>query len=337
MVRPIGIFTGKHDPHASRVEAALCRRALPFVRFDRDPFPSRGSLTAILDRKEAQWRTSLQSRNQPSFHFEDLQSIWYRRPSSSFRFHDMLSPENRAFAEGEARKGFDGVLRSTNCFWVSHPDALQAVEWKPRQLVVARQCGMNVPKTCITNSPEDALSFVEACGGSVIYKALRHGNVSKYGPALRQNQPVQTIYATVQTLSHVKEYARSIVHTATMFQEIIPKICDIRVTLFGDRVFATEIHAHHVERARVDWRKGYGDISYATHTLPGEIEQACLKMLNVFALAFSAIDMVLTPSGEYIFLEQNGNGQWLWLEDETGQPMTDALIDLLAGVKFHGN
>ena len=41
------------------------------------------------------------------------------------------------------------------------------------------------------------------------------------------------------------------------------------------------------------------------------------------------MDFIVTPSGDYVFLENNPFGQYLWLELETGVPLTDAIIDLL--------
>jgi hypothetical protein len=37
----------------------------------------------------------------------------------------------------------------------------------------------------------------------------------------------------------------------------------------------------------------------------------------------------VTPSGEWYFLEVNSMGQWLWIEDLTGLPITATLADSL--------
>jgi hypothetical protein len=39
--------------------------------------------------------------------------------------------------------------------------------------------------------------------------------------------------------------------------------------------------------------------------------------------------MIVTPDGEYVFLELNPNGQWLWLEHELGLPLVATMADLL--------
>src|SRR4029453_19406378 len=46
-------------------------------------------------------------------------------------------------------------------------------------------------------------------------------------------------------------------------------------------------------------------------------------------LRFGAIDLIETPEGEHVFLENNPNGQWYWVEMMTGQPMARAMADLL--------
>jgi hypothetical protein len=51
--------------------------------------------------------------------------------------------------------------------------------------------------------------------------------------------------------------------------------------------------------------------------------------LTRFGLVFGAFDFAVTRTGAWWFLECNSNGQWAWLEERTGLPMTAALADLL--------
>jgi glutathione synthase/RimK-type ligase-like ATP-grasp enzyme len=46
-------------------------------------------------------------------------------------------------------------------------------------------------------------------------------------------------------------------------------------------------------------------------------------------LTFGAIDLIETPEGEYVFLEVNPNGQWLWLDDMLKLGISDAVADWL--------
>lgn len=49
----------------------------------------------------------------------------------------------------------------------------------------------------------------------------------------------------------------------------------------------------------------------------------------MLGVLFGALDFVRTPSGEYVFLESNVNGQWLWIQQDTGADIAGAVADLL--------
>lgn len=51
-------------------------------------------------------------------------------------------------------------------------------------------------------------------------------------------------------------------------------------------------------------------------------------------LNFGCFDLIVTPDGEYVFLECNPNGQWLWVELATGLPIAEAIADFLT-IKTH--
>ncbi|HEY6975814.1 MAG TPA: hypothetical protein VH396_05975 [Chitinophagaceae bacterium] len=51
-----------------------------------------------------------------------------------------------------------------------------------------------------------------------------------------------------------------------------------------------------------------------------------MKKLN---LVYGAIDMRKKSNDEYIFPEINTAGQWLFMEDPTGMPITETLADTL--------
>jgi hypothetical protein len=46
-------------------------------------------------------------------------------------------------------------------------------------------------------------------------------------------------------------------------------------------------------------------------------------------LTYAALDFVVTPEGEHVFLEINPAGQWGWIERALGMPITDAILDSL--------
>ena len=59
------------------------------------------------------------------------------------------------------------------------------------------------------------------------------------------------------------------------------------------------------------------------------MEAAIHRLMDSFEINFASLDMILTPEGEFVFLEINPNGQWLWLEEELGLPLLTSMADLL--------
>lgn len=215
-----------------------------------------------------------------------------------------------------------GVLRSLSCQWINHPEKIVTADYKPYQLDVARTCGLETPATLLTNSAFAARQFFAEHPGGIIYKTLSGALVfSESGEPL-------SIYTSRISL-HDLEQEDCLRQTACLFQEEIPKELELRITVMGERVFAAEIFSQHSPRTQVDFRQAYTDLRYGIHTLPQTIHDRCLTLTKALGLTFAAIDMVLTPDHRYVFLELNSSGQWAWIEQATGLPLCETLVDLL--------
>jgi len=323
MGRLIGLFTSADDPHLAHLVPVLKKRGLPYIRFDRADFPQQVQLAARLEPSSG-WQGTFCS-GQTSYALADLHGILYRRPTS-YRFVEGLSADEQEFARLEATRGFEGVLSSLPCLWLNHPAALRAAEWKPRQLRLAQEVGWRVPRTLITNDPQEALRFFEECQGEMIYKTLSHPPTF---PDRKCPDSFATIFTTKVTQAHLQTYAGTIAHTANLYQECLPKSLELRVNIIGDQLFATAIDSQRSERTRVDWRRSYADLRYSAYTLPDTIQTACHRLLARLQVHFAAIDLICTPAGEFVFVEANCNGQWGWIETVTGQPLAEAFVDVL--------
>ncbi len=71
------------------------------------------------------------------------------------------------------------------------------------------------------------------------------------------------------------------------------------------------------------------DLSYSIEQLPNDIEQKMLQLVRRFDLQYSSADFILTPDGDYYFIELNPNGQFYWMEQPTGLPMAETMANLL--------
>jgi glutathione synthase/RimK-type ligase-like ATP-grasp enzyme len=125
-------------------------------------------------------------------------------------------------------------------------------------------------------------------------------------------------------------HVRSVRYCPIIVQAVVPKRIELRITVVGRRVFAAEIHSQASNHTRLDWRRyDMFETPHRPHDLPPDVERRCIQLVARLGLCYGAIDMVLTPDGRYVFLEINPNGQYLWIEQATGLPISDAICDLL--------
>lgn len=118
-----------------------------------------------------------------------------------------------------------------------------------------------------------------------------------------------------------------------MFQEAVPKACELRLTIVGDRVFAASIDSQSLQRSKIDWRREGLQLldQWNKYDLPGEVETKLLHLMDRLDLNYGAIEIVVTPDGRYVFLEINPVGEFFWLEIHPGFAISDAIADVLLG------
>ncbi|MFD4660230.1 ATP-grasp ribosomal peptide maturase [Kitasatospora sp. NPDC058444] len=296
----------------------LNRRGTPVFRADTAWFPSRLALAAGLDGASG-WAGTLATERR-TLDLSAVRSVYYRRPSAP-EFPAEMSAEARSVASAEARRGFGGLLSALSCRWLPPPGRAADAEYKPFQLRVAAECGLRVPRTLITNMPEAAREFADGIGTPVVYKPFTpiRGTIDGQSVA---------VYATVPDRGGIDD--PSIRTTAHLFQEWVPKAHEVRLTAVGGQLFAAEIHANSAA-AEVDWRSDYDSLTYRVCEPPAAVASAIRRMLGRLGLPYGAFDFVVSPSGEWTFLEVNPNGQYGFIEQATGLPITAAICDYLEG------
>ncbi|MFF8398455.1 ATP-grasp ribosomal peptide maturase [Streptomyces sp. NPDC016172] len=307
--RPVLVVTSLHDPTADVVIRELHDRDVPVVRLDSGDFPASLSVEAEINEHGLQGCLTTPSRNAD---LADIRSLYYRRPTG-FAFPH-LSEQDARFATAQARYGLGGVLASLpGCLYVNHPHRIGDAEFKPAGLTTAVDAGFLVPPTLITSSPDAAREFIKA-HSSVIYKPI-------WNPVYLVDGVSSVVKVAEVSADDIDDDVAGTVH---LFQERVPKVADVRVTVIGGEVFCVRIDSD-----LLDWRTDYSRLAYTLVEAPPGIRPALHRYMNRFKLVFGAFDFAVGEDGRWWFLECNPSGQWHWLEDETGLPMCAALADLL--------
>jgi ATP-grasp ribosomal peptide maturase len=309
------IVTRRDDISADRVEEAIVKRGGSPYRIDTAEFPQQLQLGVKLGNSG--WQGALVSRSTGRINLNDLISVYVRRPRP-FQFSSKLTPAERRHAGHEARYGLGGVLMSLPVRWCNHPGKSADAAYKPAQLAALRSCEMTVPQTMITNSVDDVLSFARRVGQLVC-----KGIVSE---VLHTTEGTKVVYTHLLTDGDLADL-RGVHHTAHLFQEHVPKLFEVRLTVIGSEIFAAKISTGSC--AQVDWHRDYDSHVYEIIDTPEEIRSAVLAYMNITGLAFGAFDFVVTPDDEWVVLECNPEGQWGWIEENTGLPIADAIAKYL--------
>ncbi|AMV47814.1 hypothetical protein ATN79_44920 [Paraburkholderia caribensis] len=212
------------------------------------------------------------------------------------------------FCLEETRAALLGSITSPQTRWMSHPAAVWQAERKPFQLSVAHALGLRIPKTLVSNDPSKIRQFFGELGRMIV-KPVHSGYIVSEG--------VEHSVFTTQVLAEHMDDLESAQLAPSIYQELIPKRFDIRVTIVGRQIFAAAIDSQTDSEAVVDWRKTSDPhLPHYRVNLPADINYKLLRLMDRLNLDFAAIDLVETPDGEYVFLEVNPNGQWLWIDDK---------------------
>lgn len=247
--------------------------------------------------------------------FATIRSVWWRRPQPFGIDETISNSEDRGFAYGECHAAITGLWSCLNAHWMNNPEKDELAARKVYQLGLASGIGLRVPRTLVTNDPGKAAEFIENEGAKgTIYKAF-----SATENAWRETRLLKP---EEHKLIDAVQFA------PVIFQEHIRAAIDLRITVIGDDIFPAEILSGDTDY-HVDFRMTMYNAVINPHVLPDDIIAKLMKLMKTLGLIYGAIDMRLTPEGEYVFLEVNPAGQWLFIEERTEQPITAAVAGYL--------
>ncbi|BCJ73174.1 ATP-grasp ribosomal peptide maturase [Catellatospora sp. IY07-71] len=317
------ILTQEFDPTVDPVVHSLKARGAELVRVDLSYFPT--TLTFTTSDFDGERRELLHRGRRVDL--DSLSGVWYRRPTA-FAFDPAMSEAEQQFARNEALHGIGGIMRATDCLWINRPDVDAVAELKPYQLQVAKRHGFRTPRTLLTNDPQEVAALVKATDRPVVYKALT-GGVIHYPGAFPSG-----LFTTVVG-DEVLEHADRVRHTMCMFQEYVDKAYEVRLTVVGNTYFPVVIDSQSMPTTAVDWR-GENHLPYGPYRpLPDDVVERTQRLLAELGIVYAAIDFIVTPDGEHVFLEVNPGGQFMWMQHDLQLPLSEAVADLLcAGGEF---
>lgn len=316
------IISNKGDITTDLVIKRLHDLGTPFVRLNTEDIYKCIEITIDVSN---QVQLVTISTPKKIFSGSDIKGAWYRRPQMP-DFQDLdLSTDDRIFAIRETDEFFHNLWYFLDeVHWVNSPHALVKAEMKALQLKIASMVGFTIPHTNFSNDHEAFKLLREIHKGHVVAKPISYGSYGKTDES--------AIFATDLSNTPYDSELFSIVTCPLIIQEKVVKESDIRLTVFGEEIFAYEILPKDQSQKLLDWRRYSPDqLQYNRVTPPRHIIESIRSFMRYFDLKFGAFDFALNMHGEWVFLEINPSGQFAWLELATGDCLIDALIRLLHG------
>lgn len=322
------IITNKEDAHPTPVIERLSARGVPVFRLNTEALLTDYDFGWVADDVHgiSFWiRCRLNGLETTG---REITAVWDRRPEKPEELPYPSTPEIDRHNREEAL-GFLVFLR----YWLKDiPSIGSIVNDRPAaskmlQYAIAREVGFKIPRSCFSNVKEPFLNMSRECA-DLILKPIEVCDIWD------EKQGVDYVFYAQKTpaasLREVPDAAFS--QTVSFVQEYIEKAFELRVTVVGEEVFACKIdsQAQQEDTGRIDWRQGYEHgLKQGAYALPDTVSLRCVAFLHRMGLNFGCFDFIVTPSGEYVFLECNPNGQWLWIELTVGLKISEAIADYL--------
>jgi hypothetical protein len=316
------IVTNESDLASDFLVLRLQERQVPYFRLNTERLGDTVNAQIVVDGARSHFELSnVEGRRFCSWQFSGA----YMRDPRPPDFESQVVPEQVVWADSETREFIRSLWRMIpSDVWFNDPQAVYRASNKVEQLIRADALGFLTPRTLVTSDSRQLRPFLHDLGGIAIAKAVRAGFM--LSPGRLCFAPTQLIRS--QDMPELETAAP----IPTIYQELIIKRSDVRVTVVGHQVFAAQLLSQQHPETSVDWRTWDFlnlDLQHQSIELPASIANQCVALNHEFGLRYSAIDLVWNDEGEFVFLELNPVGQWAWIEQMLGLPIRDAIIDLL--------
>lgn len=329
-MKKVVVVSYPEDKHAQYVIQKLKKAGAKVFLLNLGKYPHGGEITLNMSSNLNKHYYSEMVWGGKVIKPEEVSGIWWRRPNGEYGVDkkDML----KKYIDKESQilvKSISSIFSES--IWISHPDATLTADRKPIQLLAARKVGFRIPETCISNSPEMVIDFIKKMGKTPFIVKPVGSAFARLSKSDKQNSSMnRVIYTKIASKELILDNIDMIKNCPIIFQEAVAKDCDIRVTVVGEKVFATAIDVEGDRKPEdVDWRDAKFKRKYSLHILPDRISKMCVKFTQSLGLKFGCIDLAFSKKGGYIFFEINPQGQWLPSEIVVGHDISGELVKML--------
>jgi glutathione synthase/RimK-type ligase-like ATP-grasp enzyme len=324
-------LTRKFDPEAERVSIKLLAKGIDSVRLNVEDTANKLKVKYLIDEtSDPRVDFSIGDRN---FEPSRFPVVWLRDFDSTlmvFNFGSEYDKFVQRYCYEQWNDSVQILTESLSSEWINKPQANVNANNRLAQLNTAKQVGLRIPSTVITNDPKTADKFYHNNDGQIVMKAVHHHSIEI-------DDKIYSMYThsiTKDDLSRLDD----LIYAPSILQERIQKKSEIRVTVVDDKVFATELDTSASPDCRDDLHRcEISEIPKRSMKLDNATKEACMKIMTIFDLRYCTFDFVIDEKNELFFLEINPTGDWYWIEHSTKVPITDTMVGLIERLVGNSN
>jgi RimK family alpha-L-glutamate ligase len=278
---------------STQVREALSKRGIPYVCFT---FPK---LVARLAYKPY-FRASDVVRQQEVSLIEDLDALIIR-PIGRGSLEELVFRMDMLYK-----------LQRTGFYILNPPEAIEHCVDKYDILAILGDAGVPVPRTCATESVNEALKAFKELGGDVVVKPI-FGSRGQGATRIVDADIADTVFKAI-TFHHGVIYLQEFVTHGHS---------DIRAFVVGGRVVAA------MRRVAEGWKTNYSRGARPTPTtLSKEFEELAVKSAKAVGCKVAGVDILEGPDGPCI-VDVNSQPGWKGLQIVTKISIADEIVDFM--------
>jgi ATP-GRASP peptide maturase of grasp-with-spasm system len=245
------------------------------------------------------------------FDLDKINIVWYRKWLYNDSLLDLIKLTDNKVWAATLFNHIHAELNSAGHFlltllekkkWVDDPAKIKGLK-KLSVLRLAGRLGLKVPNTIITNSKKVLIDFLKI-NKRIITKPI--SEITFFNSAEFEFL-AYTVELTSDSVLQLNDW-----FLASQFQELLEKKFDIRTFYLAGQCYSMAILSQTDMKSHIDFRNynNHHPNRMIPYTLPKQIETKLTSLMNAIGLICGSIDLILTTSGEYYFLEINPVGQF---------------------------
>ena len=310
------IYTNKEDSHPTHVIKYLTEWNVPVFRLNTESLLTDYQFSWWCDASGCDFHIR-NIRNGKETYGHQLTAVWDRRAVVPAELPLHNEKEEIDKFNLEEAHGFLSFLRyyMKDVYSIGSIVEDRPADSKMLQLAVANRLGMRTPSTCFANYKAPIVQMASH------FSDLSLKSISGDGIFVGDDEEYVFYAQKAKSRDVIAQPDEVFSQTVSFVQNYVEKQYELRITVIGEDVVACKIDSQLQEDAtgKIDWRQGYEHgLRHEIVGIPNHIKEFCLSFLKEMKLNFGCFDFIVTPDGEYVFLECNPNGQWLWIELLTG-------------------